>query len=50
MPDLKDLVQRVAVATGKTVHVRGQWDNAGPHIEKKLIRLIAVLFGEFGWD
>ena len=50
MSDLKDIVQMVDVATGKMIHIRGQWDEAGPHIEENIIQMVALLFGEFGWE
>ena len=50
MPPLLDIVQKIGHETGKRVHVRGQMDNAGPHVEKHFRRLIVDLFGEYGWE
>ena len=47
---LKDYAQDIEQRTGKRVHCRGQWDNASPHVEKNLLRCIASLFGDLGWD
>ena len=49
-PELLALVQRLASKTDKRIHVRGQWDNATPHVEKMLLRLIVELFGQYGWE
>ena len=49
MPALEDLSRKVETESGCRVHVRGQWDNASPHKEKKLVRLLDALFGERGW-
>ena len=49
-PELLALVQRLASKTGKRIHVRGQWDNATPHLEKMLLQLIVELFGQYGWE
>jgi hypothetical protein len=49
MPALKALCQRIEHQTGKRVHVRGQWDNASPHTEIGVLRLIASLFESLGW-
>ena len=50
MPKLVDLAQRLEQKYNKTIHIRGQWDNATPHKEKVLLRLIADLFGDLGWE
>ena len=50
MPKLMELAQRLEQKCNKTIHIRGQWDNASPHVEKMLLRLIVELFGEFGWE
>ena len=50
MPKLTDLAQQLEHKHNKTIHVRGQWDNATPHVEKLLLRLIVELFGDLGWE
>ena len=34
---LLDVVQRLEHETGRRIHVRGQWDNASPHVEKAVL-------------
>ena len=47
---LLDVVQRLEHETGRRIHVRGQWDNASPHVEKAVLQLIVELFWEYGWE
>ena len=47
--DLQKFCQQLELKTGKRIHVRGQWDNASPHVELALLACIAELFGELGW-
>ena len=49
VPALEDVCREVGTETGCRVHVRGQWDNAGPHKEKNLMKHIDTVFGERGW-
>ena len=49
MPPLHQLCRQIEMESGCRVWVRGQWDNATPHVEKKLLSHIAVRFGERGW-
>lgn len=49
MEDLRRFCQELEAETGKCIHVRGQWDNADPHVERQLIAVIEELFGEHGW-
>ena len=50
MPKLTDLGQQLEHKYNKTIYARGQWDNATPLVEKLLLRLIAELFGDLGWE
>ena len=49
MPDLEAWCRDLEESTGKRVHVRGQWDNAAPHVEKGVRGVITELFGPRGW-
>ena len=49
MPPLNQLCQQIEIESCCRVWVRGQWDNATPHVEKKLLDHIAFRFGERGW-
>ena len=40
VPALEDVCREVGTETGCRVHVRGQWDNAGLHKEKNLMKHI----------
>ena len=48
-PKLKEFCQQLEHNLGKRIHVRGQWDNASPHTERAVVRLIEELFTAEGW-
>lgn len=50
MPKLVELAQQLKGTTNKSIHIRGQWDNAAPHIEVGIRRCITELFGERRWE
>ena len=50
MSELVKLSQWLEQKYNKIIHIRGQWDNAIPYVEKALLQLIADLFGKFGCE